>query len=96
MFFNQTKRLKVREIMSKDFIVFDSDITIRRCVEHIDLNNLKEVIVRHNEKITGYINFDDMIKISLNKNFAEKKLFDIRGIFSYSFTVGCTKKQTTC
>ena len=62
MFFNQTKRLKVKDIMSKDFIVFDSDISLRRCVEHISLNNLKEVIVRHHEKLTGYIKFDDIIK----------------------------------
>ncbi|SKB69541.1 PAS domain S-box-containing protein [Acetoanaerobium noterae] len=78
MFFNQTKRLKVKDIMSKDFIVFDSDISLRRCVEHIALNNLKEVIVRHHEKLTGYIKFDDIIKISLSQSFPEKKLFDIR------------------
>ena len=78
MFFNQTKRLKVKDIMSKDFIVFDSDISLRRCVEHISLNNLKEVIVRHHEKLTGYIKFDDIIKISLSQSFPEKKLFDIR------------------
>ena len=78
MFFNQTKRLKVKDIMSKDFIVFDSDISLRRCVELIALNNLKEVIVRHHEKLTGYIKFDDIIKISLSQSFPEKKLFDIR------------------
>ena len=78
MFFNQTKRLKVKDIMSKDFIVFDSDISLRRCVEHIALNNLKEVIVRHHEKLAGYIKFDDIIKISLSQSFPEKKLFDIR------------------
>lgn len=78
MFFNQTNRLEVKDMMSKDFIVFESDLSLRRCVEHIEQSNLKEVIVRHRGKITGYINFDDIIKISLHHGFAEKKLFDIR------------------
>ena len=78
MFFNKTNLLKVKDVMSKDFTVFESEITIKKCVEHIDLNNIKEVIVRHHGKITGYINFDDIIKISSHQGFLEKKLFDIR------------------
>ena len=78
MFFNKTNLLKVKDVMSKDFTVFESEITIKKCVEHIDLNNVKEVIVRHHGKITGYINFDDIIKISSHQGFLEKKLFDIR------------------
>ena len=78
MFFNKTNLLKVKDVMSKDFTVFESEITIKKCVEHIDLNNIKEVIVRHNGKIKGYINFDDIIKISSHQGFLEKKLFDIR------------------
>ncbi len=78
MFFNKTNLLKVKDVMSKDFTVFESEITIKKCVEHIDLNNVKEVIVRHHGNITGYINFDDIIKISSHQGFLEKKLFDIR------------------